>query len=400
MDSQLIYVRAPTAGGQYHWVSEFAPKSCQRFLSYIVGWLCVLGWQSGAASSAFLAGTEIQGLIILNHATYVPKRWHGTLLVIAVVIVCGFFNTVLARRLPLVEKCVLVLHVLGFFGIMIPLLVLAPRSTSREVWTTFNDAGWGSKGLSCLVGILAPVVALLGSDAATHMSEELKDASRTLPKAMVATLVVNGAMGFGMLLTFVYCLGDIDEAVNTPTGYPFIEVFSSGVKSTRGATAMTSIMIILSCFCCITNVASSSRQLFAFARDHGVPFSKFFAYVSIIVKNPDSGGNRPLFALANLTLGSCEVGDPSQLRAHDNDHPKPPLSNQHRLNDRLQSNHVPRCQRPPLFLPHLSLMCGIKAMAQRAFAQAKLRFREGWSCCQYLLDLVLGAYFYHVVSLF
>jgi amino acid transporter len=32
-----IASRAPTAGGQYHWVSEFAPPSCQRFLSYITG---------------------------------------------------------------------------------------------------------------------------------------------------------------------------------------------------------------------------------------------------------------------------------------------------------------------------------------------------------------------------
>jgi hypothetical protein len=29
--------RAPTSGGQYHWVSEFAPRSWQRFISYIVG---------------------------------------------------------------------------------------------------------------------------------------------------------------------------------------------------------------------------------------------------------------------------------------------------------------------------------------------------------------------------
>jgi hypothetical protein len=29
--------RAPTAGGQYHWVSEFAPRRGQKFLSYITG---------------------------------------------------------------------------------------------------------------------------------------------------------------------------------------------------------------------------------------------------------------------------------------------------------------------------------------------------------------------------
>jgi len=30
--------RAPIAGAQYHWVSEFAPESCQRFLSYLTGY--------------------------------------------------------------------------------------------------------------------------------------------------------------------------------------------------------------------------------------------------------------------------------------------------------------------------------------------------------------------------
>src|ERR1700712_5007418 len=125
--------RAPTAGGQYHWVSEFAPKSAQRFLSYVVGWLCVLGWQTGSASSAFLAASEIQGLIILNNESYAPYPWRLTLMVIAVASICGVFNTFLARKLPLVEGTVLILHVMGFFAIIIPLWILAPRATGREV---------------------------------------------------------------------------------------------------------------------------------------------------------------------------------------------------------------------------------------------------------------------------
>lgn len=32
---------APTAGAQYHWVSEFAPENCQRVLSYITGYVSV-----------------------------------------------------------------------------------------------------------------------------------------------------------------------------------------------------------------------------------------------------------------------------------------------------------------------------------------------------------------------
>lgn len=192
---------APTAGGQYHWISEFAPRSSQRFLSYIIGWLCVLGWQAGTASSCFLAGTEIQGLVILNYDNYEPQRWHGTLMAMAVIALCALFNTILAKRLPVVEGVVLILHVAGFFAILIPLWILAPRSSSKDVWTKVEDAqGWGSKGLASLVGIITPVVSLLGADAATHMSEELKNASKTLPKAMLATALFNGSLGIIMVM--------------------------------------------------------------------------------------------------------------------------------------------------------------------------------------------------------
>lgn len=66
---------APTAGGQYHWISEFAPRSKQKILSYFIGWLSSLGWQSGVTICSFLAATEIQGLIVLNSDTYVYERW-------------------------------------------------------------------------------------------------------------------------------------------------------------------------------------------------------------------------------------------------------------------------------------------------------------------------------------
>lgn len=137
----------------------------------MVGWLCVLGWQTGAAASAFLASTEIQGLIVLYHEEYRPYTWRLTLIVIAITAVCGIFNTFLARKLPLVEGSVLILHILGFFAIMVPLWILAERSPAKQVFTTFENNGWSSQGLSVLVGVISPTVSLIGSDAAAHMSE-------------------------------------------------------------------------------------------------------------------------------------------------------------------------------------------------------------------------------------
>lgn len=107
-----------------------------------------------------------QSLIALNHPEYVPQRWHGTLLIIAVLALSVLFNVFLAQRLHLVEGAVLVLHVCGFFAIMIPLWVLSPTAKSHDVWTTFSNPGWESQGLSCLIGIVASVAPLLGADAA------------------------------------------------------------------------------------------------------------------------------------------------------------------------------------------------------------------------------------------
>ena len=60
----------------------------------------------------------------------------------------------------------LVLHIFGFFAVFITMWVLGPRSPSKEVFGGFQDnAGWGSVGLSVLVGQLAPIFALLGADA-------------------------------------------------------------------------------------------------------------------------------------------------------------------------------------------------------------------------------------------
>lgn len=163
--------RAPTTGGQYHWVSEFSPRKYQKFLSYLMGWLCVLGWQGGCASSSFMAGTMIQGLIALNRpGTYVPEAWHGTLLTIAVAAFAVFFNTFLARHLPIIESGLLAIHFLAFIGILATLWAMSPHISGATVFTQFNDGGgWNSLGVSTLAGITSGILPLLGADAAAHM---------------------------------------------------------------------------------------------------------------------------------------------------------------------------------------------------------------------------------------
>ena len=290
---------APTSGGQYHWVSEFAPPSTQKILSYVIGWFCVLGWQAGIAGQSFSVGLQIQGLIVLNDATYIPQPWHSTLLAIGAVSVGCIFNTFFARKLPLVETLMLALHILGFFAILIPLWVLAPKAPSSEVWSGLqNNAGWSSSGLSFLVGITSSVNALIGPDSAVHMAEEVRDASRTLPLAMVWTLALNGIAGFVMSITFAYCLGPLQTSITPPYFFAFIGTFYTATNSHAGATVMSCLITILTLCSAITNVATGSRQMFAFARDNGLPFSGFLSYVR-------PGWDIPLNAvLVSFTIGA------------------------------------------------------------------------------------------------
>ncbi|KAJ6442481.1 putative monooxygenase [Purpureocillium lavendulum] len=210
---------------------------------------------------AFLTASQIQSLMIVNDSSYTFQRWQGTLLIIAVSFFAIIFNTYLARRLPLVEGIILILHI-------------------STVFTNFNNGGdWDNKGLAVLVGMLSPVFAFIGPDSATHMSEEIRDASITLPRAMMWTIIINGLLGFAMLVTFCFCLGDVGTILSNPNVMPFVQSFLIATKSPAGTSAMTGITIILTTCGCITNVATASRQMFAFAGDSGLPFSRFLARV-------------------------------------------------------------------------------------------------------------------------
>lgn len=181
------------------------------------------------------------------------------------------------------------------------LWVLAPVTrTAKEVFTQFNDGGgWGSLGGSALIGITGGIYPLIGGDAAVHMSEELRDASKTLPQCMVWTTIVNGALAFIMTVTFCFCLGDLDSVLSSatgkllclpivrdtsisnikPTGYPFMQVFYNATQSPAGATVMSVFITLMFFFGLLTFVATSSRQLYAFARDKGMPLHEWFATV-------------------------------------------------------------------------------------------------------------------------
>lgn len=243
--------------------------------------MCVIGWQAAMATVALATTQQLQGLITLVMPSYMAQGWHGTLFSIAITFFAITFNTVFANQLPLIEVIGLILHVAGFVAFVVVLWVMAPHSHPKAVWTQFEDtSGWGSNGLSTLVGILGPIVTLIGSDSSCHLAEELRDAAWVLPRAMVTTALINYALGFAMTVTIMSSLGDdISAILSTKFGQPWIQVLYNATGSKAATLVMTAVLCVLLLFCCVNQVTTTSRQLFAFARDRGVPFSSFLAYV-------------------------------------------------------------------------------------------------------------------------
>ena len=291
--------RAPTSGGQYHWISMLAPPASRKFLSYITGWLTVSGWHALVASGGYLSGTLIQGLIIMDNPTYTFQRWHGTLLFWAIIFLAVLINTVISSLLSKLEGLILILHILGFFAVLIPLVYMAPHGSASDVFTLFlNHGGWSTQGLSFFVGLIGNVFSMLGADGAIHvslsskaswrsyaddvqMSEEVRNASTVVPRSMITSILLNGALGFGMLIAVLFCVGDMDAALHSPTGYPFMGIFVQATHSIGASTVMAMVVTVLSVCATIGFLASSSRMTWAFARDRGLPGWQYLSKVSL-----------------------------------------------------------------------------------------------------------------------
>ncbi|KAE8312638.1 hypothetical protein BDV41DRAFT_565000 [Aspergillus transmontanensis] len=176
--------RAPTAGGQHHWAVMLP------LIKYQSCW-AVLGWQTALASCAFMTGTMLQDAAILGNSLYI--HYLG--------------NTVL-----------LVVDILRFSGIPIPLACLSDHKPREEVFLQFlNSGGFSTQGLSWFVGISC-AFGFAGGDAAVHMSEEVANPSCVIPHAIMLSVILNGCLGFGMLIAVLFCVGNLEDALNSRTG--------------------------------------------------------------------------------------------------------------------------------------------------------------------------------------
>jgi choline transport protein len=57
------------------------------------------------------------------------------------------------------------------------------------------------------IGLLAVIFPIGGYDSILHMADEVKDAPRKIPLAMVWATITSGIIGFAFIIVLLFCLG-------------------------------------------------------------------------------------------------------------------------------------------------------------------------------------------------
>lgn len=125
------------------------------------------------------------------------------------------------------------------------------------------------------------------------MAEEIHDASRNLPKSILSAVSLNCALGFLMAMTLIFCVGDAEAALaeaDNYNGYAFLGIFMNNIKNRHAVNMMVFLVIFGLTNCAISETAVTSRQIWSFARDSGLPFSGWLSHIS-------PGQNIPLRAV-------------------------------------------------------------------------------------------------------
>lgn len=270
----------PVAGGQYSWVYILSPKSIRRQFSYLTGWFMIIGILAMGATNSFIGANFILGQANLVNPTYEIQRWHTVLVAYAITLFATFINMWGPKLLDKISKGALIFNIVSFVVTIVTILACNKNKQSASfVFKDFQNFTGFSASMAGVIGILQPAFGMCCYDAPAHMTEELKDASKQAPRAMIMSVYIGAITGFVFLIAVCFCIGDITTVADTPTLVPLIQIYFDSTNSNAGACVLASLIVIIDLGCANALLAEGSRSLYAFSRDHGLPFSSFISRV-------------------------------------------------------------------------------------------------------------------------
>ncbi|KAL2054882.1 hypothetical protein ABVK25_004704 [Lepraria finkii] len=297
----------PNAGGQYFWANELAPKRYANFASYLTGWFAWAGSLFTSASVALATSSAGVGCWQLSHPDFVIKPWHvyvGYLFINAFAFVWNCY----ARWLPMVAQISLFTSLTSFFVILVTVPAAAnTHQGANFVFANFvNATGWNQNGIAFIVGLINTNYAFACLDCATHLAEEVHRPERQVPIAIMGTVAIGFVTSWFFSIAQFFSISDLADLQVTSTLVPILQLFYQALGSTVGAIVLEAMFMATGIWCLVASHTWQSRLCWSFARDGGLPGSKFLSHVDRKVDVPLRAHSASCFIV--LLLGLLYLG--------------------------------------------------------------------------------------------
>ncbi len=282
----------PTSGGLYYWTFYYAPEGFRVPISFIIGMSNSLALCSGMVSIAYGNSQEILAAVFLtkngDFEITRGKVYGVFVLCLATQALCTCISSKHAARLQTISA-------ISNTTLIIIYLIALPVGTYKNVHyfnsgkfifgKIENFSDWPTGFQFCL-SMMTAIWTIGAFDSCVHMSEEAKNASFGVPIGITGSISICGVLGFIIIICTNSCITqDITTILETETGFPMAQIVYDALGR-RWAIAMMSLVAVCQWLMGCSSLTALSRQIWAFARDNGLPFSNVIKVVNKKVHVP------------------------------------------------------------------------------------------------------------------
>lgn len=278
----------PTCGGLYFTCKYLAPENWVPEISWLCGWLNLIGQVAGAASSEYgCAQLLLAAASMGSNFTYIPTDRQTVGVMAATTALHTALNSMDTSALEKITKTYVVWHIAVLVACCITLLAMQKeKNSSSYVWTeVVPSAGWSPPGFSFLFGFLSASWTMTDYDATAHIAEEIQDPAVKAPWSIAAALGFTWIGGWLYTIVLAYTMGDPAPLLESPIAQPVAQIFYNVIGKGGGIFFTVSAFIVLN-FTAMTAIQAGSRTIWAFARDELLPGSRIWYKVNKRTNTP------------------------------------------------------------------------------------------------------------------
>lgn len=306
--------RYPTSAGPYYWSFQIA-KSNKTVLSFITGWIWLIGNWTITLSVNFGFASLISATVSIYHPDFVANSWQLLLIFYAIclitLVICAFGN----HFLPMVDTICAAWTALSILIIMIALSAKADVGRHSAAYTLghydTSFSGWG--GFTFFIGLLPAAYTFSAIGMISSMAEEVADPAIKVPKAMSLCVPVGGIAGLFFIIPICATMPPLADIILAPSAQAIPYIFHIVMGSPGGGLGLTFLILGITMFCSISITVAASRCTWAFARDNAIPGAKIFAIVNEKLKVPVWA--LVLTTVVQMLLGLINLGSSSAFLA-------------------------------------------------------------------------------------